>query len=212
MAYRHITEEQFENWERFYRASFFNSLGGFKSCNLIGSKSAQGLENLGLFFSVIHVGANPPLLGLLFRPHTVPRHTLENIRETEQFTINAVAENWHAKAHQAAANYPDTTSEFEAVGLTPQYLENYTAPFVEEAAIKYLCKPVEEHLVKANQTLFMVAAIKAVFIEENLIDKDGLVNHVKAKTVAVNALDTYYKAAEIAQWAYPRPNKSLEPK
>ncbi len=212
MSYSHYTKTDFKKWERFYRASFFNSLGGYKSCNLIGSKSSQGIENLGLFFSVIHVGANPPLLGLLFRPHSVPRHTLENIRETQSFTVNAVAEAWHHKAHQAAANYQSEENEFEKVGLTAEYKPNIEVPFVKESQVKFWCSPVEEKKIEVNKTIFMVAAIEEVFVASGLVLEDGLVDHAAAKTVSVNALDTYYSAEQISQWEYPRPNQELKRK
>jgi flavin reductase (DIM6/NTAB) family NADH-FMN oxidoreductase RutF len=212
MPLQHFTHTDFQKWERFYRASFFNSLGGFKSCNLIGTKSKSGQENLGLFFSVIHVGANPPYIGLLFRPHTVPRHTLENIRETKSFTVNAVAASWHPKAHQAAANYEQHENEFSEVGLTAQYHPSVYAPFVKESLIQFACQPVEEQLIKANKTLFMVASVGDVYLEENMLRSDGLIDHTSADTVAVNSLDTYYQTQELGQLEYPRPHQKLKSK
>lgn len=212
MPLQHFTKNDFEKWERFYRASFFNSIGGFKSCNLIGTKSKNGQENLGLFFSVIHVGANPPLIGLLFRPHTVPRHTLENIRETNSFTVNAVAAAWYPKAHQAAANYERQENEFTEVGLSAHYYPKVYAPFVKESLIQFSCKPVEEQVVKANNTLFMVASVGDVYLEQSLLRADGLIDHAAAETVAVNALDTYYQTQEIGQLQYPRPHQKLKSK
>ncbi|MFT6737257.1 MAG: flavin reductase (DIM6/NTAB) family NADH-FMN oxidoreductase RutF, partial [Kangiellaceae bacterium] len=58
------------------RANFINSLSGFKSANLIGTQSIEGVNNLSMVSSVFHVGANPPLIGMLIRPHTVKRDTL----------------------------------------------------------------------------------------------------------------------------------------
>ncbi len=67
-----------------YRVFFVNALSGFKAAHLVGTTSAteEGQDNLALFSSVVHIGANPPLLGMISRPHTVPRHTLENIQAT----------------------------------------------------------------------------------------------------------------------------------
>ncbi|MCS7053720.1 MAG: flavin reductase, partial [Ignavibacterium sp.] len=83
-----ITKEKILDFERRYRINFVNSLSGFKSANLIGTISKSGITNLAIFSSVIHVGANPPLIGILFRPLSVPRHTYNNIKETGCFTIN----------------------------------------------------------------------------------------------------------------------------
>ncbi|MCK7516855.1 MAG: flavin reductase family protein [Ignavibacteriales bacterium] len=77
-----ITKENILQFEKLYRTNLFNSLSGFKSANLIGTISKEGKTNLAIFSSVIHVGANPPLMGLLMRPVSVERHTYHNIKET----------------------------------------------------------------------------------------------------------------------------------
>ena len=54
--------------------SFFNSLSGAKPGFLIGSGSKSD-ENVAIFNSITHLGANPPLLGFIQRPVNVERHT-----------------------------------------------------------------------------------------------------------------------------------------
>ena len=59
-----------------------NSITGYKSANMIGSRSNSGNENLAIFSSVTHLGSNPPLfLSFTLRPNTVPRHTYKNFRK-----------------------------------------------------------------------------------------------------------------------------------
>ena len=70
------------NMEQRYRANFINALSGFKSANLIGTISKSGQHNLAIVSSVFHIGAHPPLMGMIMRPHTVPRDTLQNIKDT----------------------------------------------------------------------------------------------------------------------------------
>jgi flavin reductase (DIM6/NTAB) family NADH-FMN oxidoreductase RutF len=204
-----FSEKEFKSWDRFYRANFFNSVGGFKSLNLIGTKGVSSSENLALFFSVSHVGANPPLVGLLFRPHTVARHTLENIRETGSFTVNAVKESMLSKAHQTSASYPEEVSEFEAVGLTTWY-SKFSAPYVLESPVKIGVQLEEEHFIKTNETIFMVGSIKEVFLKEQLLQKDGLIDLAQADALCVNALNTYYKPKLVSRLSYARPDE--EPK
>jgi hypothetical protein len=43
---------------------------------------------------------------------------LENILETNFYTINHINKSSYKKAHQTSARYPKEVSEFEAVGLT----------------------------------------------------------------------------------------------
>ena len=97
-----FTTSDFRQMERRYRAAFLNSIGGFKSVNLIGTVDGQGRTNLSIFNSVFHLGADPPLLGMVVRPHTVERHTLENILQTGAYTINHISEAIFRQAHQAS--------------------------------------------------------------------------------------------------------------
>lgn len=202
--------EDFKHWEKFYRGTFFNSVAGFKSCNLIGTQKENGQSNLAIFFSVIHVGANPPYLGLLFRPHTVARHTLENMRGNGFFSVNAVAEGMEGLAHQTSASFEG--SEFEALNIPLEYKENFPAPFVKDSKVQIACKLEEEHLIKANQTIFAVGSIQAVHLPKGCITQDGLVEHDKLKTVTVNALDSYYSTELLSRFEYARPHEPLKKK
>ena len=50
--------------DRFYGISLLNKISGYKSANLIGTKSKAGLANLAVFNSVIHVGCEPAVFGV----------------------------------------------------------------------------------------------------------------------------------------------------
>ncbi|MEO8762599.1 MAG: flavin reductase, partial [Bacteroidia bacterium] len=105
-------------FEQRYRATFINSLGGFKSLALIGTRGSNGTTNLATFNSLFHIGANPPLFGFIIRPDSVERHTLNNIYETGSLTINHVSEGFYMAAHQTSARYDSSISEFSATKLT----------------------------------------------------------------------------------------------
>ena len=87
---RHWQESDLADLEQRYRGTFINSIGGFKSVCLVGTKNPSNQTNLAIFSSLVHIGANPPLVGLVFRPDSVERHTLENILETGFYTINNI--------------------------------------------------------------------------------------------------------------------------
>ena len=154
-----ITKENILNSEKLYRTNFVNSLSGFKSANLIGTASSEVKANLAIFSSVIHVGANPPMMGFLMRPVSVERHTYNNIKETGHFTINHINKEIYKQAHQTSASYEKDISEFDACGLTPEYTEIIKAPYVKESKIKIGLKFVEENEVKFNRTIFIVGEI-----------------------------------------------------
>ena len=85
------SEESLKTLNKIYRLNLINSITGYKPANLIGTKSKNGVTNLAIFSSVIHLGSNPALIGIVTRPNTVPRHTYKNIIDTKYFTINHIS-------------------------------------------------------------------------------------------------------------------------
>ncbi len=193
-----------------YRTNFVNSLSGFKSGNLIGTISPDGQENLAIFTSVVHLGANPALMGFIMRPVSVPRHTYENIIATNSFTINHVHLDFYKKAHQTAARYDRAISEFAAAGLTPFYSENVKAPFVQESKVKIGLSFVESLEIKANGTQMIIGAIEEVLVAPQLIMPDGYLDLEKAGTVAVSCLDGYHQTQKLARLSYAKPDREPE--
>lgn len=98
-----LKKEDIENLEQDYKRAFINSLAGFRKVVLIGSKSADGDTNLAIFNSLIHLGANPAIFGLINRPDSLQRDTLQNIVETKEYTLNYVQSSQYKKAHQTSA-------------------------------------------------------------------------------------------------------------
>jgi flavin reductase (DIM6/NTAB) family NADH-FMN oxidoreductase RutF len=205
-----ITKENILDFEKLYRAAFVNSLSGFKSANLIGTVSVEGKTNLAIFNSVIHVGANPPLMGFLMRPVSVERHTYNNIKETGHFTISHINKEIFKQAHQTSASYDKGISEFDACGLTPEYTETIKAPYVKESKIKIGLKFVEENEVKFNGTIFMVGEIQEIILLDKVVATDGLIDIEKAGTIAISGLDSYHETKRIARLFYAKPG--MEPK
>lgn len=201
-----ITKENISEFEKLYRTNLFNSLSGFKSANLIGTISKEGKTNLAIFSSVIHVGANPPLMGLLMRPVSVERHTYHKIKETGFFTINQIHKDIFKQAHQTSARYDKDVSEFDACGLTPEFTEIVKAPYVKESKIKIGLKFLEEHEIKSNRTIFIVGEIIEIIFPDEVIVKTGYVDIEKAETIVISGLDSYHETKRIARLSYAKPN------
>ncbi|WP_297838306.1 flavin reductase family protein [Ignavibacterium sp.] len=205
-----ITNENILQFEKLFRTNFVNSLSGFKSANLIGTISKKGKTNLAIFSSVIHVGANPPLIGMLVRPASVPRHTYENIKDAGYFTINHINKEIYKQAHQTSARYDKDVSEFDECGLTPEFANTIKAPYVKESNIKIGCRFVEEHLIKTNDTIFIVGEILEVIIPDDVLTNDGYVDIEKAGTIAISALDSYHETKRIARLTYAKPRTKVK--
>ena len=61
------TAEQWMTWPSRKRARTINSLSGFKSANVIGTADAQGVHNLSVVSSVVHLGSSPAQMGVVLR-------------------------------------------------------------------------------------------------------------------------------------------------
>ncbi|MFT5832940.1 MAG: flavin reductase (DIM6/NTAB) family NADH-FMN oxidoreductase RutF [Cognaticolwellia sp.] len=191
------------NLEKRFRGNFVNSLTGFKSANLIGTANQDGSTNLAIFSSVIHIGASPPLVGMISRPHSVPRHTLENILATKQFTINHVNSTIFKAAHQTSARY-ESQSEFDATGLTAEYLQGFKAPFVKEANIKIGLSLADIIDIKINNTKLIIGQIEWVALPENIVEMDGKLNIEMANSIAISGLNTYHQTEEMERLPYAK--------
>jgi len=191
--------------ERRPRSTLMNYLSGFKNANLIGTQSAEGINNLAVFNSVVHIGANPPYLGFILRPTTVSRHTYENIQTTSFYTINAVTKAIYPRAHQTSAKYKANQSEFEAVGLTPEFKNDFHAPYVVESPVQLGLELEEVHQVKCNDTLLIIGKVLHLYLPEKSFTDDGHFDLSEHDVVSVGGLDTYYATEKLERLKYAKP-------
>lgn len=199
-----ISIDDIEAQDKIYRINLINSVTGYKPANLIGSIAANNQTNLAIISSVVHLGSNPPYIGFFSRPGNVPRHTIENIRETGCFTINHIHSPFIEQAHQTSANYPRTVSEFDQCGLTEEYLHNFKAPFVGQSQIKIGLSFVEESLIKTNGVVLVVGKIEFIVLPDNVLQPNGSVDLSLVDNVCITGLDTYNKVTPITTFPYAR--------
>ncbi len=192
------------------RAAFVNSLSGFKSASLIGTINAKGETNLAIFSSVVHIGSSPALVGIISRPDVTSRHTLENILETNCFSINHINAGIYRKAHQTSARYPRGISEFEVVGLSAEFHSLISAPYVKESRIKYGLNFAEKQELKINGTVLIIGKVVEVFAPEGCVLYDGFIDLEKAETLALSGLDSYHSVRRLARLSYAKPDSFAE--
>ena len=202
---KHFSKEDILESDSFFRRNLINCLSGYKSLNLIGTKSKSGINNLAPFSQVFHIGASPPLVGILFRPHTVQRDTLENILETEVFTLNHVTPEFYKEAHWTSARWEG--SEFEKTGLEEEYLEQFYAPFVKKSPLKLGCSLVETQTLKINETVLLIASIDHIYVEEKGLRQDGSLDLNILESVIVSGLDEYHVGEKLSRLSNAKPDK-----
>lgn len=200
-----FNRETLNQLEQRYRTAFINSLAGFRQAVLVGTKSTDGNSNLAIFNSLIHLGANPALFGLMSRPDSVQRDTLQNILDTKEYTLNYVQAVHHEKAHQTSARYDKGVSEFEKVGFQETYNNSSVAPFVQEAIVKIAMHLEQTIPIELNGTVLIIGSIKQVEIDASFIGSDGYVALADADILISQGLDAYFVPKPIGRLPYAKP-------
>jgi flavin reductase (DIM6/NTAB) family NADH-FMN oxidoreductase RutF len=200
-----ITYTQLMEMEQHKRAHLINSVGGFKSVCLIGTTDNSGNTNLAIFSSIVHIGANPPLICFIMRPDSVERHTLSNILATGCYTINHIHENIYSQAHQTSARYPKNISEFDATGLEKEYKSGFKAPFVKESIIQLAVEFKERIDLTINNTIVVIGEINRLYFPEDCLHEDGYLDIEKAGTISCSGLDSYHTTQRLQRLMYAKP-------
>ncbi len=204
----HYSEEDIEDLDKLFRINLINSCTGYKSANLIGTKSSEGITNVAIFSSIVHLGSNPPLLGFFLRPTEIfPRNTYTNIKENGVYTINSIYKKIIDDAHHTSAKYDKNISEFSVTNLKEEYIEDIYAPFVKNSPIKIEMKFLEEIKIKENKCKLIVGKIVSLHIEKKILEKDGFLSLNKGKIPAISGCDGYYIPNDYIRKEYQKLNK-----
>jgi flavin reductase (DIM6/NTAB) family NADH-FMN oxidoreductase RutF len=204
---KHFTIQEVKSWDRFYRGNFINSISGYKSVSLIGTVDEENNPNLAIFSNIVHLGADPALVGFINRPREASPHTLSNIESTGSYTINHIHEEFLEKAHQTSAKYAKHESEFEKTGLSPLWTDHTKAPFVKESKVRYGMELQEIIPLKQNNTFLVVGAIQDIYVPRVAVQADGYVDLENVGSLASLGIDGYYKTTLLNRYAYAKPDK-----
>jgi flavin reductase (DIM6/NTAB) family NADH-FMN oxidoreductase RutF len=201
----HFTENDIQQLDRIPRLNLINAITGVKPANLIGTVSSDGVTNLAIFSSVVHLGSSPALLGMFVRPHTGHRRdTYENIIATRHYTVNHVPVHLTEQAHRTSARFDREVSEFDACGFTPLTMEGFPAPFVAESPVRIGLQLVEEHPIAANGTTLLIGKVVHLHVEDGLLNADYQLDLEAARTVGISGLDGYYGLQQIGRYPYAK--------
>ena len=201
---KHFSLSELQTWDRFTRANFINSLSGFKSLSLIGTVNGKGISNLAVFSNIVHLGADPALIGFINRPLSAAPHTIQNIQETGFYTVNLVTESIYKQAHQTSAKYPDGVSEFEMTGLTEEFKEGCVVPFVAESPVQYVLKFEQLMPIELNNTFLVIGSLQAAYVQAGMLEEDGFLDLAKAGILTSLGTSGYYKTEKINTLPYAK--------
>ncbi|MFM1793744.1 MAG: hypothetical protein RL642_129 [Bacteroidota bacterium] len=205
---KHYSIAEIKGWSRIYRANFVNSLSGFKPVSLIASINKEGQPNLGIFSNIIHLGADPALIGFINRPKEAAPHTINNIETTAFYTINHILPAFVEKAHQTSAKYPQDVNEFDAVGLTAIYKDGFMVPYVAESHVQ-MALSLSEIIPLSNGTFLVVGSLEHAYVNESAVAQDGFIELAKEASLVSLGLDAYYTTSPLQRFAYAKPDQPL---
>tara|TARA_Y100001935_G_C17167518_1_gene438504 strand:+ start:114 stop:758 length:645 start_codon:yes stop_codon:yes gene_type:complete len=199
---KNLTKNDITKMDRFDRVNLITSVSGIKAAMLIGTISKLSISNVAIFSSIIHLGSNPPLIGLLIRPQTKRvSDTYQNIKFNNTFTINHVNKDIIKKAHYTSAKTHSNTSEFDDVELNEEYIDGFKSPFVKESDIG-LGIIYRDEILLTNDCTLIIGEIDNIKLNSDSSIENGLINYSESCSVAVDGISNYYELNLIEKHNY----------
>ena len=137
----------------------------------ISTINEHGVANCApfLFFNVF--SEEPPLCMVSFnrRSDGQMKHTLKNIRRSDEFVVNLADESTANALHLSSYEYPEAESEFAKTGLTPVPAKLVAHPRIAEAAASLECK-VERRIEFGPERELVIGEILVLHARDGIVD------------------------------------------
>lgn len=181
---------------------------------LASTVDREGNPNLAPFSFFNVFSSNPPIA--IFSParkgkDNTSKHTYENIMETMEVVINVVNYHLVQQVSLSSTEYPKGINEFLKTGLTPVKSE-YVIPFrVKESPVQMECKVRQVIPLgnKAGSGNLVIAEILLIHVNENILDKDGVIDPQAIDLVARMGKDFYCRASGASVFEVEKPLAKL---
>ncbi|WP_222536064.1 flavin reductase family protein [Pedobacter polysacchareus] len=174
----------------------------------------EGHINLSPFSFFNMFSTNPPLC--IFSPSRRVRdgsnkHTLENVLEVKECVINIVNYPMVQQMSLASTDYGKGVNEFEKAGFTMLPSLLVKPPRVAEAPVQMECIVKEViHLGDLpGAGNLILAEIKMIHIQENILDADGKIDQEKIDLVARLGGDWYCRVTPESLFKVAKPLTTL---
>lgn len=202
--------------QAFYR--LLNSSVAPRPIAFVSTISKEGHVNLAPYSFFNIVGFNPPML--VFSPtlnrHGEKKHSLLNVEEVPEVTINLVNYPMVEQTSLASAEFERHVNEFEKAGFTAVPSERIRPPRVAEAPVAYEC--LVRQLVPLGDvngvfgpgagTMVVCEVILAHF-QDYLFGENGAIDPHKIDLVGRLGADWYVRANDSALFEVARPQMGV---
>jgi len=167
----------------------------------VSTLSKDGLENLAPFSYFNGICSNPP--SIMFCPARrgydgKTKDTLNNIRDTEEFAVNIVSEDFAEQMVSTSTDFEPEVNEFEVSGLTPVPCQKIAPPKVAEAKISFECK-LNKIIPVGNEGPgggFVIIGTIVLFHIDDDVYEDGYINLGKLRPIGRLAGNMYTRTTD----------------
>ena len=180
----------------------------------VSSINKQGAVNLSPFSFFNLFSMNPPIL--VFSPSrrvrdNTEKHTLENVREVPEVTINMVSYSMVEQTSLASCEYARGVNEFVKAGFTEVASKTVKPPRVGESPISFECvvKQVVPLGEQGGAGNLVICEVVLAHFKDEIFDADRRINPWKVDAVARMGNDYYCRAQGENIFEVPKPNVKL---
>ena len=174
----------------------------------------EGNVNLSPFSFFNMFSTNPPVC--IFSParrvrDNTTKHSLENVLGVPECVINVVNYNMVQQTSLASVEYPKGTNEFIKAGFTQLPSNLVKPPRVAESPVQMECivREVISLGENAGAGNLVLAEIKLIHINEEILDEEGKIDQVKIDLVARLGGDWYCRVTENNLFKVEKPVRTL---
>jgi len=153
----------------------------------VSTVDSEGNSNIAPYSFVSPLSFDPPLIGVAAAP---TRDTTANFRETGDFVVVPVTEDWAEKGVKTEVSLPKEESEFDAIGLTEKESKKVDSPSVKEAPINIECEFHEEievgdHVLLVGRVVYIDSMGNGVKNGRLNLEELGSLGHVKGEEFCI---------------------------
>ncbi len=175
---------------------------------LVSSFNAEGEGNLAPFSFFNLGGMNPP--SVMFCPLNdrsgTSKDTVNNIRQTGEYTISLVTRDMADRMNQASYSYPPGVNEFEKSGLTAAASVRVAPPRVAESPVglEVRLHQLVQHGEGALASNYIIGEVVYMHVDDDKLEGD-LPDHTGLDLVGRLGGDDYCHVTADSIFKLPRP-------
>ena len=175
---------------------------------------SNGNVNLSPFSFFNLFSTNPAIV--VFSPSrrvrdNTTKHTLQNILEVPEVSINIVSYDMVQQTSLASCEYPKGTDEFLKTGFTQEPSQIIKPPRIKDSPIQMECKVLEVKPLgtEGGAGNLVIAEILMMHINENILNEAGNIDQKKLDVVARLGGNWYTRANSSTIFEVEKPNTQL---